>query len=172
MNVYLTSDTHANHDNIIRYCDRPFHSANEMNHALVNNWNSRIKDDDLVIHLGDLSLGNLSATERFVSALRGRKVLVRGNHDPNKVCSLVKSLGWFVIKKSFVVGDVLFIHDPPDVVDDDISFIVHGHHHGKLPMRGRVDLGVDPYRFFPVNALDVLDKKTAYLMARIFSHGK
>ena len=40
--VFFTSDTHFNHTNIIRYCDRPFKSTDEMNEKLIGNWNSAV----------------------------------------------------------------------------------------------------------------------------------
>ena len=40
--VFFTSDTHFNHTNIIRYCDRPFRSTDEMNEKMIDNWNSAV----------------------------------------------------------------------------------------------------------------------------------
>ena len=46
--VFLTSDTHFDHENIIKYCSRPFNSKDEMNKAMISNWNSVVGDSDTV----------------------------------------------------------------------------------------------------------------------------
>lgn len=49
---------------------------------LIRRWNDTVKhDDDLVFILGDLSFRNSKETNDIVKRLRGRKVLVLGNHD-------------------------------------------------------------------------------------------
>ena len=53
--VWFTSDTHFNHIGIIKFCDRPFSSVEEMNQALIDNWNSTIPSDGIVFHLGDFN---------------------------------------------------------------------------------------------------------------------
>lgn len=51
-----------------------------MNHALVENWNSRVRDQDNVIILGDYSVGTLEQTESITRKLRGKKTLIIGKH--------------------------------------------------------------------------------------------
>jgi calcineurin-like phosphoesterase family protein len=50
-NIWIISDTHFGHNNIINYCDRPFSNVKEMNEAIIDNWNSVVKQNDLVYHL-------------------------------------------------------------------------------------------------------------------------
>lgn len=45
--IYVTSDTHFNHENIIKYCKRPYENANKMNESLIKNWNKVVKKEDL-----------------------------------------------------------------------------------------------------------------------------
>jgi calcineurin-like phosphoesterase family protein len=53
MNTFFTSDLHLGHKNIIELENRPFKDLEDMNNKLVNNWNSKIKNDDLVYYIGD-----------------------------------------------------------------------------------------------------------------------
>ena len=55
--VWFTSDTHFGHENIIRYCGRPFRNAEEMNAELIRRWRETVPDDGIVFHLGDFAHG-------------------------------------------------------------------------------------------------------------------
>ena len=55
--IFFISDLHFDHANIIRYCNRPFKSKEEMNRAIIKNWNSTVKDKDSVYILGDVAFG-------------------------------------------------------------------------------------------------------------------
>ena len=55
--VWLISDTLFDHENIIRYCNRPFRSVEEMNSVMLRNWNRTVRPEDLVYFLGDMSFG-------------------------------------------------------------------------------------------------------------------
>ena len=82
MSRWYTSDHHFGHRNIIGYCDRPFADVEEMNIAMVERWNDLVGDDDEVWVIGDVALGDLHANlAEHVARLRGRKILVPGNHD-------------------------------------------------------------------------------------------
>ena len=82
--IYLTSDLHLYHKSFI-YEPRGFHSAEEMNAAIENNWNELISDDDDVYILGDLIFkgenNSLDDAMAIVRRLKGKKHLILGNHD-------------------------------------------------------------------------------------------
>ena len=79
--VFFTSDTHFNHTNIIQYCQRPFKSTDEMNEAMIDNWNSVVGEDDTMFHLGDFCLGGAEEWNKILNRLNGRIYLILGNHD-------------------------------------------------------------------------------------------
>lgn len=45
-NTFFIADTHFNHSNIIKYCNRPFISSEDQTSKLIENWNSVVKDED------------------------------------------------------------------------------------------------------------------------------
>lgn len=78
--IYFTSDPHYYHLNVIKYCNRPFSSVEEMNEMLIKNWNDVVAPDDTVYCLGDFSMA-FRPVEAFSHRLSGTKYLVPGNHD-------------------------------------------------------------------------------------------
>lgn len=80
-NIYITSDNHFYHSNIIEWECRPFSSVDEMNVEMVKLWNETVSNDDLVYILGDLSFGSPKETNELLRQLNGKKVLIVGNHD-------------------------------------------------------------------------------------------
>ncbi len=79
--IWFTSDYHLFHRNIIRFQDRPFKDIHEMHETIVKNHNEVVGDDDTVYNLGDLSFGSTTATKGILWALKGKIVMIRGNHD-------------------------------------------------------------------------------------------
>ena len=79
--VWFTSDTHFGHENIIRYCGRPFRNAEEMNAELIRRWRETVPDDGIVFHLGDFAHGGSRLWNDILCTLTGRKYLILGNHD-------------------------------------------------------------------------------------------
>jgi calcineurin-like phosphoesterase family protein len=79
--LFFTADTHFNHENIIRYCDRPFKDVEQMNAMLISKWNKVIDHGDTVIIAGDFAYGDKLQWESLLGRLSGMKILVQGNHD-------------------------------------------------------------------------------------------
>ena len=79
MNYYI-ADPHFGHDNIRRLCNRPFKTVEEMDAAMIENWNNKVEPDDNVYIVGDFSYRSGDAV-KYLDALNGRKHLVIGNHD-------------------------------------------------------------------------------------------
>lgn len=79
--TFFTSDTHFGHANIIRFCNRPFKNVEEMDEALIENWNQVVSEDDMVFHLGDFAFGGSSVWNSIIPRLNGHINLIIGNHD-------------------------------------------------------------------------------------------
>lgn len=173
----FTADLHLGHQNIIRYCNRPFSSVEAMNAALVDNWNRVVRDDDEVWVLGDVAMGPIRESLGLISELRGRKILVAGNHDrcwqgserdPAKWTDRYLDAGFSEIHQgSFGIDlaghDVVIGHFPyeGDSHDEDRfvrwrphdegHWLLHGHVHTTWKVNGRqVNVGVDVWDYAPV----------------------
>lgn len=79
---FITSDTHFGHASAIRFDNRPFKDVDEMDFALIDRWNAKVKDRNKdVFHLGDFAFRNKKSIEWYVSRLYGSIHLIYGNHD-------------------------------------------------------------------------------------------
>ena len=72
MTTFFTADTHFGHKNVIRYCNRPFASATEMDERLIENWNKIVGPDDLIYHLGDFTLLGEDLAAGYFQRLNGK----------------------------------------------------------------------------------------------------
>lgn len=79
--IFLTSDSHYGHLNIIEFCNRPYKNVEEMNHCLIDNWNKKVPADGLVFHLGDFAWGGYPFWKNIRDQLNGKIILIKGNHD-------------------------------------------------------------------------------------------
>ncbi len=80
--IYFTADTHFYHSNVINLNNRPFKNLDDMHRSLIRNWNSYISDRDEIYILGDLiHKGNGMEANEILKKLKGKKYLIRGNHD-------------------------------------------------------------------------------------------
>ena len=79
--TFFTSDTRFGHANIIKYSERPFRDAQQMDEALIQNWNESVGEDDIVFHLGDFTLGENA--RRSFAALNGQihMLTLEWHHD-------------------------------------------------------------------------------------------
>jgi len=79
---YYISDCHFFHAAMNDKMDRRgFESVEKMNEYMIEKWNSRVRKNDEVVILGDLSWGNATETALLLRELRGKKYLIVGNHD-------------------------------------------------------------------------------------------
>lgn len=149
--IWIISDTHFNHHNIIKYCDRPFKSSQEMDEVLIQNWNSVVKPNDIVYHLGDVYFGgNFTPRER----LQGRKRLILGNHDNGKDQRLQSLFQKIMIWRMWPEFGILLTHVPvhESTLRDKCPLNVHGHiHQNSSPTKNHRNVCVEMTDYTPIN---------------------
>ena len=154
MTVFVTSDTHFGHANIIKYCNRPFDSVEEMDEALVQNWNSVVKAGDKVYHLGDVTM--TSKALDIMSRLNGRKVLIRGNHDTQKLKFYTPH--FYDIRGSHELAGYLMTHIPV-AIEQRSRYVgnIHGHLHDKnMGDPWYINVSVEQTNYTPVPFDDLI----------------
>ena len=79
-NFYI-SDLHFGHANILHFDNRPWLNTDDMEKALISNWNKVVTKQDTVYILGDFCWGKENDWIEILEQLNGNKVLIKGNHD-------------------------------------------------------------------------------------------
>lgn len=169
--IYYTSDLHLCHENIIRLCNRPYKTIEEMNEDLINRWNKKVKPNDVVYVLGDFFFKQQDS--KYVSSvlkrLNGEKILIKGNHD-----QFLKTLGniYYYFKE---VTDykriqdngkqVILFHYPIEEWDGYFrgSYHLYGHVHnsdnGTVSVKkNRFNVGVDVNDFEPKTLDELIER--------------
>ena len=187
-NIWFTSDTHYNHTNICRattkWIDaddvtRDFKSLDHMNSVIVDNINSSVSEDDILIHLGDWSFGGFENIEEFRSRLICKNIhLILGNHDHHiernkgNIQNLFSSVNHYVnldlrrpsrlVKNEVERYKFILCHFPIASWDGMNDGAIHLHGHVHLPNHLRVadgkamDVGVDGNDMNPISLDEVV----------------
>lgn len=129
---YMVADLHFGHQNVISYSDRPWKTAEEMNEALIVNWNKTVSKNDRIFVLGDFALANREKINSIVPRLNGTKILVRGNHDGYRSPYYVEA-GFHAVSPLPMLyeGIYLLSHEPVFPLADGLINI-HGHIHNNI----------------------------------------
>jgi len=154
--IYFTADTHFGHNNVIKYCNRPFSDTTEMDEQLITNWNEVVKSNDTIYHLGDFGFCSREHMQHIFNRLNGKKHLILGNHDDNRV----KKLGWESVDyyKELKYNGLKFIlfHYPIESWNGKHHRFLHlhGHIHDNIVDNcegTRYNVGVDVWNYRPVS---------------------
>lgn len=145
MKIFVVSDTHFGHEKSLTFQNSVgrFRSIEDKDRFIIANWNSVVRDDDVVYHLGDVFLGGSKRAQRILRCLNGHKILVRGNHDAksdnwylNAGFSEVHRIIWLTSPTHPQTHRYVFTHVPLPYVQlqaiEQLGFIVknyHGHLH-------------------------------------------
>ena len=150
MSIFFTADLHLGHANIIKYCNRPFESIQEMDRAIINNWNSRVQPNDTVYVLGDFCWHSESD---YITILNGKKIFIKGDHDSWMADSTQRLMNIKVDNQA-----ITLCHWKMEVWAKSHygAWHLYGHSHGTLPPTGKSwDVGVDCNNFYPLSFSDV-----------------
>jgi calcineurin-like phosphoesterase family protein len=160
--IWFTADTHFNHANIIKYCNRPFKTVEEMDETIIAIWNRLIGKDDFVYHLGDFSMGD---PRKYYSRLNGKVFIVPGSHDRDlrklpkenilPPLTTIETGGHIIVLCHYAMRSWDRSHYA--------TWHLYGHHHGQLPSQGlSFDVGMDCWAFSPIS-LERVEKQMAGL---------
>ena len=173
--IYFIADTHFGHNNIIRFCTRPFSCASEMDEAMAENWNARVGKGDEVYILGDLIFKH-PEPELVLKRLKGRKHLIIGNHDHSWMKD-VDSGKYFESVDNYAeiaVGNhwaVLSHYPMLSYLHNDKYFMIHGHIHNNThedfwPLLARrpliLNAGVEINNYIPVTLPELIANNEAF----------
>ena len=130
-NVWVWSDLHFGHKNIISFSERPYANVDEMTEHLIANFNDYVKPDDVSIWVGDVAFLPDREANNILRRCNGYKILVIGNHDFNK--KKLKELNFdethLIMHTIIDEIDLVFTHYPMQNLFEPY-FNIHGHLHG------------------------------------------
>lgn len=156
--IYLTSDLHFLHTNIIRYCARPYANIEEMTGKLIAGWNSVVTQNDTVYFLGDFTFSNDPiVVDRIFNSLMGKKFLIFGNHETTATLKLPWCGRYDIFDLKYNGMFFVLCHYPflSWKHSNHGSVNLHGHIHSKValgtPTVRRIDVGVDAWDYKPVS---------------------
>jgi calcineurin-like phosphoesterase family protein len=159
----LTLISYFGHANVIKSCNRPFSSVEEMNEGLIANWNSVVKNGDEVWHIGDFAWKE-NIIPGILKRLNGSIHLVRGNHDAESHEKLLK-FGFASVHEAYYMrrgDDRIYLHHYAcRVWRNSVHGAWHlfGHSHGNRDDLGKsTDVGVDCWNFTPVSVETLREK--------------
>lgn len=149
--TWVYADPHFYHKNIVTFTNydgtplRPWDDAEKMTEEMIEWYNECVNDQDRVYILGDVAF-TVANIRRSVGRLKGRKVLVPGNHEPTKMrryADLFDDVRGYVVKKGFIMS-----HIP--IHEQSLSrwqVNIHGHLHGNRIMHypGDFDINQEEY---------------------------
>lgn len=186
MSTYFSSDAHYYHKNIIKYCNRPFETVEEMNAELIKRHNEVVKPEDTWYFLGDFGFASNNKLKEIIAQLNGKKIIICGNHDRGVTKMLALGFDFACYEMVLNVGGHRcrlshFPYRPTEEEIKDLSyddryldkrpqrvpgeFLLHGHHHSKpteILKSWQLDVGLDGHDYKPWSEIEIQRVITAY----------
>ena len=147
---FFIADLHFGAQTIIRYENRPFSDAEEMERRLIENWNNAVGADDAVYVLGDFSAyADPERDREILSQLAGTKILIMGNHS------------WPILYREFF----LLSHEPLYINQNMPYANFYGHVHNNASYRDvspqSVCLSVERTDYRPLEFFEIRNRMKA-----------
>lgn len=167
--IFFTADTHFWNEDAIRNGLRDFTSVEDMNKALIENWNSVVSDADDIFHLGNFSSGDAKQNLEILSQLNGRKHLILGNTDWKMLSESSNGLEdyWLSVEHYLELQvkelKIVLSHYPMLVWNESHagSWMLHGMCHGGANLLNldcnRHDVGVDNCEYRPIEVNEIYE---------------
>lgn len=164
--IWVWSDTHFEHHNIIEYDNRPFVNVDDMSGQMIRAYNNLVRPTDVCIWGGDVAFTGKEKTTKLVNKCNGYKILVVGNHDFNKKKLCVGGFDeiHLIYEMEFNGHKLVFTHFPFwNLPEPYIN--IHGHLHGgnhhprEMTEENKhrfIDIGVKCLGYMPHRLKDVL----------------
>ena len=174
--LFFTSDPHFGHENILKYCHRPFSSIEEHDEELIRLWNETVPEDGIVFILGDIGFCSETYLKTILNRLNGKIYWIIGNHDWRRITPGIMNRFECITQQMVITVDNKLVylnhfpflcypdsdrhpvyqffghvHSGPLSTSSDISRLVH------LNKR-QYDVGVDNNEFKPISFQDIMKK--------------
>lgn len=157
--IYFIADTHFSEERIMRYENRPFLDAIEMNNELLMRWNNVVNQNDEVYVLGDF--GAEGQEKVILNQLKGRKYLIKGNHDV-KSNQYYRDAGFKeVYDHPIIIKDFWILSHEPLYVNNNMPYAnLFGHVHNSPIIKTYSDqhycVSVERIRYTPISLDDII----------------
>lgn len=167
MKTFVIADTHFGHSNIIKYCDRPFVTTEEMNSKLIERWNSVVGKDDIVYHLGDFALGNMTKVSEYRKQLKGKIFLIQGNHDGYTMKRYYEAGFDKVYDKPIIYQEFYILSHQPLFITENMPYAnIFGHVHNNPEYTDYTSntfcVSCERINYKPILIDDIIDKMQKY----------
>lgn len=183
--TFFVSDLHFGHENIIRLCKRPFDSIEEMDAALIKNWNRKVKKNDVVYLIGDV-VWDKNKVAYYMEQLSGKKILIAGNHDSTWVKREECQKHFESVTSYFEAHlnghPITMCHYPMlewkssrEETRRKLGYLIHGHIHNRVAEEYRqlflqfnaLNAGVDVNFFEPVTFDELLENNLRFKLSAL-----
>ena len=160
MKIFFIGDTHFYHRNIIKYCDRPFVSVEEMNEEVIKRWNERVSKDDIVYMMGDFALCSKQKKKEILQKLNGHIYLIKGNHDEGSIKSYYDIGFERVYEHPIIINNFWILSHEPMFINEAMPYVnifAHVHNNPQYCSSGSNFVCVSGERtnFYPVSFDDI-----------------
>lgn len=152
------SDPHFSHQNIIKYCNRPFSTTGEMDAKLIHAYNEGVEDDDVVVCVGDVAFGSYTrVNEEILPQLKGYKILIMGNHDFHHHTKFPINYDFDETHVVLTVKNFVISHHPWWDIPNG-WYNIHGHLHNKKTSNPKhINVGVELLDYKPISLAEIME---------------